>query len=449
MRYKILLAVMMSAGIGVAQEKANALKVDFGGDVRVRYEASNHMPDEKHSQKDHSDYLRLRTRVFGKATYGHLEGVVRVGNEFRYYRAKPKDKGKQRFPDVTYIDNLYLKFSDLWDFVDLKIGRQEMKFGASRIISDGTGGDGSRTNFFDAARMTLKFDNKRTLDAFVTYNTANDWMPTLGHTHDAKSKGTKGYDYDLSGYNHDEFGTGLYYIDKSNKALPWEAYYVFKAELDGSSKDNTSKVIPAGDDSFKTHTVGMRLLPQFTETISGELEVAGQWGDNSLFAIMAYGGLTYAPKWNLKPKFTAAVQYMSGDKDGARGDHAWHAVFNRETGVGDLGAPMFNKYAYYNFLYPHVKVELVPAEHHTLSLQTGPMFAPVREKDGKGGEYGNFRGYYAQVKYSIAVGKYFENAYAKELAIAVLGEYLSKGDYFKDGAQEDAFFARFEVTYKF
>ncbi len=449
MKHSTLLAAMMLAGVGFAQEKTDGPVFDFGGDVRMRYEGSNFMPDEKHGQKDHSDYMRLRTRVFGKATYGDVEGFVRVGNEFRYYRAQPKDKGKQRFPDVTYIDNLYLKFSDLWDFVDLKVGRQEMKFGASRIISDGTGGDGSRTNFFDAARMTFHFDKKRTLDAFVTYNTSDDWMPTLGHTHDAKSKGTQGYDYDLSGYNHDEFGAGLYYSDRSCAMLPWEVYYVFKAELDGSSGDNSSKVIPAGEDTFLTHTVGFRLLPRFTETLSGELEVAAQVGDDSLFAMMAYGGLTYAPKWSMKPKFTAAVQYMSGDEDGARGDSAWHSVFNRETGVGDLVAPMFNKYAYNNFLYPHLKLELVPVEHHKLSMQTGPMFAPVAESDGKGGEYGSFRGYYAQAKYSIALGKYFESSYTQDFAIAFLGEYMSKGSYFKDSAQNDALFARFEVTYKF
>ncbi len=445
MKTSLIISCALITGLALAETK-----VDFGGDIRFRYETSTHMPDDKHRQKDHSDYMRLRTRVWGRARANQWEAYLRIGNEFRYYRAQPSDKGKQRFPDVTYIDNLYLKYTDLYDFIDVTVGRQEMKFGASRIISDGTGGDGSRTTFFDAARLTFKFDNERTLDAFVMYSASDDWMPTLGHTHAAKSKGTKGYDYDLTGYNHDELGAGLYYTDKSCEALPWEAYYVYKVELDGDCPgNNVSKVMPRDADSFATHTAGFRLLPQFTKTLSGELELAGQVGDDSLLAMMAYAGLTYAPKVAMKPKLTLGVQYMSGDEEGARGEHAWHAVFNRETGVGDLVAPMFNTYAYTNFLYPHIKVDLTPIEHHTVSFQTGPMFAPVAENDGKGGEYGTFRGYYAQIKYAIAIGKYFDASYAQNLGISLLGEVLTKGDYFKQDERDTAFFGRFEITYKF
>ena len=426
-----------------ALEKSQPVNFDFGGDLRLRYDGANNMPDEKHGEKGHTDYARVRTRVWGKVTAGKLEGFLRVADEFRYYRSPDKDKGKQRFPDQIFIDNLYLSYKDLFDMVDVKVGRQEMVFGAKRIISDGTGGDGSRSNYFDAIRLTFDFGNKRTLDAFATYMAREDWMPTLGETHDAKSKHTKGYDYDVTGYNHNEYGAGLYYQDRSNKDLGWDAYYVWKVE-DGEH----SKVIAKGD-NFQTHTFGVRLLPRFTKTLSGELEVAGQLGDDSLAAAMAYGGLTYAPDWALKPKFTAAVQYMSGDEEGARGDNAWHPVFNRETGIGELVAPMFNKYAYNNFLYPHLKVDLVPAANQKLAFQTGPMFAPVREDAGNGESYGTFRGYYASLKYTLEVGKMMDYEALKGMALAFTGEYLSKGDYFKDDQDGDALFGRVELSYKF
>ena len=440
----LLSGLPLLAADAVATLNTNeALKVDFGGDLRLRYDASNNMPNEKHGEKAHSDYLRLRTRAWGKAQMGQWEGFIRVADEFRYYRSPEKDMGKQRFPDVIYLDNLYVKYSNLLDFIDVKVGRQEMAFGAKRIISDGTGGDGSRSNYFDAARLTFNFDKQRTLDAFALYVARHDWLPTLGETHDAKSKHTKGYDYENTGYNQTEYGAGLYYTDKSNKQMPWEAYYVWKVE-DGEH----SKVIQGGD-TFQTHTFGTRLLPKFTETLSGEAEVALQLGDDAHVAMMAYGGLTYAPKLALKPKFTAAVTYLSGDSDGARGERAWHAVFNRETGVGELVAPMFNKYAYTNFLYPHLKVDLIPAVHQKLSMQAGPMFAPVREDDGKGGEYGTFRGFYAQAKYSIEVGKYLDSNLMKGLSMAFTGEVLTKGDYFAEDQDETALFGRAELSYKF
>jgi hypothetical protein len=49
-----------------------------------------------------------------------------------------------------YIDNLYLDVKNIRDRVDLRIGRQNIKEGRGRMISDGTGGDGSRTEYFDA-----------------------------------------------------------------------------------------------------------------------------------------------------------------------------------------------------------------------------------------------------------------------------------------------------------
>ncbi len=470
MKKRILFAAAMVASFGWAQDKApdmkvvstdvapvtssevedeSGLKIDFGGEVRVRYETYNYIPSTNHGQSDHMDYLRVRTRLWGKATLGRLEGFLRLGNEFRHYRAQSSEKGNRRFPDVLFIDQLYLKAADVGDFVDIKIGRQEFLFGSKRIFMDLTDGDGSRSNFADGLRLTFKFDHERTLDAFAFYVNRDDWLPTAGHRHDARRKNTKSYDYDLTGYNHDECAAGFHYTDASRKELPWEAYYVVKAELDGDSVANTSKVIPADENSFTTHTVGFRILPKLTETLSGEIEVAGQVGDDSLFAMMAYGGLTYAPKWTFKPKFTAAVQYLSGDKEGGRGDRAWHAVYDRDTFIGEAFGSTFSSYAHHNILYPHLKVILTPAEHHTFSAHTGPLFAPVAELDGNGGEYGHFYGYHLQAKYTLAIGKRFDLDYARGLNAAILGEYLSKGDYYRSDARNDAYFLRLELTYSF
>ncbi len=447
--WTIGMALLMSAWAGAVEAPAPPLEpeatlaVDFGGDLRLRYLLENNLPNDRHGEKGHTDYARVRTRLWGKVTAERLEGFVRVANEFRYYNSREGDQGKQRFPDQLFIDSLYVKASGLFDLFDLKVGRQEMAFGSGRIVNDGTGGDGSRSCYFDAARLTFDFGPKRTLDAFALYMAREDWLPTLGHTHDAKSKGTKSYDYDASGYNHNESGAGLYYQDRSNKALGWDAYYVWKVE-----EGSRSTVIAQGT-RFESHTAGVRLLPKFSETFSGEVELAGQLGDQSLAAMLAYGGLTYAPQIALKPQFTAALYYLSGDKAGGRGNSAWHPVFNRETGIGEAVAPMFNKYAYNNLLYPHLRISLVPAEHHKATLEVGPMFAPTREEDGMGGHYGTFRGAYAQVKYTVALGKLLEAEFLEGMTCSFLGEYLSKGDAFKDGQRGTALLARFEVSYAF
>ncbi len=449
MKNVLLASGLLLSGVLFAQSATEGVQVDFGGEVRMRYEGYNYLPSG-HGQGDHVDYLRVRSRLWGKMTAGDLEGFLRVGNEFRHYRSQSQNKGDRRFPDVWYIDQLYFKVSDLWDLVDMKVGRQEFLFGSGRIFSDLTGGDGSRSNYADGLRLTFNFDQKRTLDAFAFYVNNDDWLPTAGHRHAARVKHTKSYDYNLTGYNHDEAAAGLYYTDASNEELPWEAYYIFKAEYDRKDIANGVDVIPEGENHFLTHTAGVRLLPKFTETVSGELEVAGQLGEDSLVAMMAYGALTYAPKMAWDPKFTAAVYYMSGDKHGARGNRAWHPVFDRDSIIGESFDSTYPNYAHNNILYPHIVLDLTPAEHHRVRAHAGPVFAPVAElKNDNGEQYGHFYGYLVKLRYMIALGKMMKSQYVKDLNLAILGEYMTKGSYYDADERNDAFFLRFELLYRF
>ena len=83
------------------------------------------------------DYCRLRTRPWGRMRVDdQYELYMRLGNEFRAY-----DNNKQLypFPDELYIDNLYVDLDDLWrDRLSVRLGRQDLKYGAGRVIRDGT-----------------------------------------------------------------------------------------------------------------------------------------------------------------------------------------------------------------------------------------------------------------------------------------------------------------------
>ena len=151
-------------------------------------------------------------------------------------------------------------------------------------------------------------------------------------------------------------------------------------------RDGNSKYRKEGR-TAETHTFGIRLLPRFTETLSGEVEVAGQTGSHGLLAGQGYGGLVYAPKAGCKPKFTGACWVLSGDSDGERGEHAWHAVFNRETGLGESIAPMYTKYNYTNLVYSHLAFGCHIGSFSSVKAQVGPMYTAVREDDA-----GTFRG---------------------------------------------------------
>ncbi len=440
---KLQLSLALIALCSLSVLASDTLKVDFGGDLRLRYVGLNNMPKPSHGEGDAEQYFRVRTRLWGRAEVGQLESYLRVTNEFRHYFQRNSSKGKQRFPDVLFIDNLYLNYRDAFDLVDIKLGRQDMSFGAGRHLYEGTPADGSRSLFFDAARLTFKFEEERTLDAFALMIPREDWLPTAGHRRGAKSSGSTRSDYDLTGYNQNEWGAGLYYTDNSVKEFPWEAYYIFKLE-----EGKHSRVLVDGE-SFTSHTVGMRLVPKFTETLSGELELAAQVGDDDLFAQMAYAGLTYTPQVTCKPRLTAAVLYLSGDREGPRGDNAWHTLFSRGTPYGDIPGAMYSTYDYTNLLYPHLQLDIQPRANQSLRVQAGPMFAPVSEADGSGGTYGNYRGFYAFAKYTVELGNYFESRSLRGLKTSLLVEYLIKGDAFRNDQDDDAVYVCAELSYKF
>ncbi len=431
---KLTLMAVFAAPIALA-EPTNVI-VKAGADVRLRYDSTGNLPTTSRGESGYSDYARVRVRPWISVGNGDFGIYARVADEFRHYRKPESNSSKQRWPDVLFIDNLYFTANNLWDALDLKVGRQDMAFGSKRIISDGTGGDGSRSAYFDAVRLTWHADEARTLDAFVLYQTKKDWMPTLGKEH---ANGKDPQAYDTTGYWQDEFGAGLYWQDRTSKDFGYDAYYIVKSE----NRNRDSKYRKEGDRA-DTHTLGVRLLPRFTETLSGEFEFAGQTGSNGLLAGQAYGGLTYAPKVGAKPKFTGACWILSGDSQGERGEHAWHAVFNRETGLGESIAPMYTKYDYTNLVYPHLAFSCNVGDFSSLKAQVGPMFTAVKEENAE-----SFRGTYAQIKYEIKPAKLFGVDLLRGGKVALQGEYFGKGDYFKEGSDNAAFFGRVEVAWNF
>ena len=440
-KIKLIPVFALAASAAFAESDAastnSSFKVDVGADVRLRYDVTDNLPTSSRGESGDSNYARVRIRPWIKFAYDDFGLFLRLADEFRHYERPDSNSSKQRWPDVAFIDNLYLSANNLFDCLDVKFGRQDMSFGSKRILSDGTGGDGSRSAYFDALRLTWHADDKRTLDAFAFYQARKDWMPTLGKEHE---NGKEPHAYDTTGYDQDEFGGGLYWQDRANKDFGYDIYYVGKGEY----RNADSKYYKEGP-LVETHTVGFRLLPQFTETLSGELEMAGQIGSHNLLAGQAYGGLTYAPKLDFKPKFTGAVWALSGDSDGERGEHAWHAVFNRETGLGESIAPMYTKYDYTNLIYPHVAFTCNVASFSSLKAQVGPLFTAVKEDEADG----QYRGAYVQVKYEIKLAKLTGVDLLHGGKLSFQGEYFGKGDYFDKGSNDPAFFTRVELAWNF
>lgn len=413
---------------------AAAGEITGGFDVRFRYEFKDGWPDKGTSKVNpaYEDYYRMRTRVWGRAALGDdAAAFLRLSNEFRDYRNSDNSKHKNEFPDELFIDSLYLDASLLDERVAVRAGRQDIKEGAGRLISDGTPGDGSRSQFFDAIVAKVRMLEKSRVDLMAIWNRhRDDW--TLGNPHDAYdlTKIKSGEPYSRM----DEKGLAAYFHYHEIQDFPMEFYWIWKQEERFYDK-------AARYPGRNFHTLGTRLVPRFSDRLSAELETAVQLGrvdgqsgmeGRDIAAWMAYTGVTYSERDVFcKPELTGALLYLSGDKDSyyqtADGstDTGWNPVFNRSSWFSETGAGMYDSYRWSNLFYPHLAAALEPRDRHTVNMQCGPMFA--NEKDN--GASGHYRGLFAQLRYDFPLlGAVFGGR--GNLKGAVVGEALVYGDYY-------------------
>lgn len=426
----------------VKQEKGG-LKLDGGADLRFRDELKHELPGTGLAAKKFENMLRLRSRVWGSASYKDYILYGRVANEFRVYTAKSgKNKAGMStydFPDELYIDNLYFDAKNLDDDrLDLRVGRQELKYGDGRIISDGSAADGSRSSYFNAVKATFHVTEKTTFDAFGIYMPKEDEFTAGPYD---RPMGTINTTY----ADNEESGAGFYLNVGEMKEFPFEVYYVWKDE---THSHNIGKREYGRD----FHTFGTRLLPKFTEQVSGEVELAVQTGETDdgrdIFGYMGYGGLTYviAPDSPFKPFLTPAVLYLSGDdKPNSGDDNNWNAVFNRTTWFSVLLSDQYKNYRWANLVYPHLAGGVTVLKNQKVKLHTGPVFT-VEDDQPSNGTDGTYKGYLTYARYEAPLSKGFLGK-RSDLSHAVQLEVFEPGDYYE--TDETAVFLRYEVNAKF
>jgi len=434
----------------------STLRWDGGADLRLQEEMYDDIPGMLDG--DYHNYFRVRSRVWGQVENDDFRLFLRVGNEF-FHTLKPTHNHNYQFPDELYVDNLYLDLNNLfWDRVNLRVGRQDFLgaqgpiYGAGRVLCDGTPGDNSRSVFMDAIKATIILDEKNTLDLLGIYNSAENYLST-GHSHDPNGATWKYRPVTMLQFppptdEMDEYGGGLYFKSREFNEVPFDVYYLFKRE--------TEARLPSGAHltGRNTHTLGLRVNPRFSDTLSAELEAAAQAGqkDNGAdcYGAMAYGGLTYAPNVSdkVKPYLTGACYYLSGDKNrGAEeDDSSWNPLWGRWPQISELYVYNFMYGAGYwsNLLYPHLQAGATVGPAHRVSASTGPLMAAV--EDDLGGGNGSNYGWLGTLRYDFLI---FKGLFGKRGDIFghVVGEVLDPGDYYAN--DETAYFVRWELSFQY
>ncbi|MCL1920862.1 MAG: alginate export family protein [Kiritimatiellaeota bacterium] len=463
------------------QEEKSPLSLNGGLDVRLRYDWYDNLPNgngSRNGQVSHPyvDYMRLRTRLWGSAYYGDVGIYARLADEFREYRNYKPSHNYNTFPDQLFVDNLYLDVNNLFDLVSIRIGRQDMKYGAGRVIADGTPADGSRSAYFDAVKMSFKVTDKTTGDLFASYTKDTDKFFTVGDA-DGSQYNITSYDGATGGADRiddlEEWGLGTYWTMKEIDSVPMEFYLIYKGESRWykGGKDAGNK-IPGRNYA----TAGIRVTPKFTGDLKGDFEAAYQFGrtdsDSSrnidaqdINAFMLYGGLTYTANSldALKPYGTLAMLYLSGDDKHSAYDHTggpkkgatgWNPVYGRYTYIGELPVKMYgSSYRWSNLLWPHAEAGFqfnVFDRKNAIKIQTGPMFADKDDRSGAPADNDSlYRGWYTQASYECTFVKEIVNKRGS-IKGRLLAEHMTYGDYYYQSDRPDnGYFLRAEIAMTF
>ncbi len=442
--------VALMAGAGTEGEvESSAWRATWGGDLRIRQEIFDNIPiiadPPAVTRGGKNNYFRIRPRLWGSLAWEEFTLAGRLANEFRHY-IDPDAPSPWDWPDEIVVDQLYFDAKGLLDGkLDLRLGRQDLIYGAGRLILEGTPKDGSRTIFMDAIKLSLHLDEHNSIDLLGIYNKPEARLE-IGH-----------YDRDNTGFDkyHNkmrESGGGLYARLLRNTSMPTELYFLVKDESRWDSFGG-EPLAPVRNPGRRTQTLGARLLPRVNDHLSFEFEGAWQFGTTDdyrdISACMAYGGATVTLPFEVAdgaaPKVTTALYYLSGDDPETEKEEGWNPLWARFIQFSELYIYAWDaeKAGYYsNLVYPHVAASLACDKFHQIKVTAGLLYAD--EKDGPGG--GARRGNFFTARYDFPLGKGLLHR-EDRLVGHLVGELLDPGSYYN--VNQNSWFARWELSYSF
>ena len=438
-----------------SQEPAG-IPFKMGGDVRLRQTFFDNVPYYRDKYFAETDFLRLRTRLWAEAQpWEDVSIRGRVGNEFRYYFS-PADTTSYRFPDEIFVDQLYVDVKKIYDGkLDLRIGRQDMRYGTGKIIANGTPKSSGRTEYFDAVRATWKGVENTEIDFIGIYDRATN--PLVINPQGRDLIGYPAWRTDMT-----ETGIGIYIKNRSLPYLPFEVYNIYKREssweFDGDRSTNVGRVQVYDPETnlvrvptLQYNTFGTRLMPKFTDTLEGSFEVAyqtGHYDDGTpktgymADAVLKWK-MPFLKKW--EPVLGTGWYYTSGSDPNKEKEEGWDSPFARWAGYSVIYRTALSyegggRWSNVNMYYADLAVS--PFAWLKSSILVGYLLAPVRDGDGEG----NDRGWLvsAQANFALAKGLLMKK---DNLTAALRFEMLKPGDYYID--KTIAYYARWELVYTF
>jgi len=410
-----------------AEDSLDKLKVGFTERFRfVSWDNSISLADEN---SDSKSFTRHRTSAMLQWNPNRdIEFGLKITNEFRNY-LNPKNIDFEMHELI--FDQLYFKWKNPGKLpLIFTIGRQNIILGEGFVVMDGHPLDGSRSIYFNAARVDFNWGNKNTLTAFFTYQPETDnILPVINNQDQALIESP-------------EKGLGLYYSGKIKKTAI-EAYFIRK-DTDESNAHPTASGINA---------LGTRISHSLTTHLTITAEGAYQWGNhkpligekNNHKACGGYFHFDYLFKESLPllRKLTVGGIYLSGDDPESRDIEGWDPLFSRWPKWSEsyiytqIKENSVGYWSNLNSLYVSLLMDVTQpvnlrlSWHHLTANELSPGAFP--------GGTGKPRGNLLINKLVFRINKYFTGHF--------LWEYFNPGTFYFDGA-DSAHWLRFELLFK-
>lgn len=433
---RIFRALLLSVPVTLALATvSNAeTKFDYGADFRLRYEYWKGNFDMSTLGLDDENYLRLKVSLWSRVQLNkNASAYLKLTTEPKCYISSSSSDNKDLEQDEVFFESLYVDVRDAAGIpLDLRIGRQELRYGDGFLIADGTPVSADRTKYFNAARATWKITENNSLDLVYIYNTMTDQLlPVL---HPAKSGRLYKYNQRILN-SSDEEAFVIYGKNRIGDNLTIEPYYIYKQEERINAKTPTLFLNTIGTRAvydFRPWELKAEYAHQFGEYDGGRKRIAD---GGSIFIRRSLENLPWAPD------IEAGYVYLSGDDAGSDANEGWDPLFSRykwmsalykyaysrETGIGsywsNLGLYRFDMS--FNFT-PSTRLSL--AYNYLTAIEktrvTGPN-APMFSNSGKE------RGHLQQTVLS--------HKFDKRLGSLLTMEYFVPGNFYRDSAK-DAFY---------
>jgi hypothetical protein len=420
--FSLLLCAALSA-----DDEANRSSFKLSFSERLRLETWDNAIGFDSSLADENTYTRTRSSLAAEwKPFDSLVLVCKITNEFRYYFA-PNDR--EFTIHEFFFDQLYLRAVNPFGIpASLTLGRQDMRFGEGFVVMDGGPLDGSRSAYFNGARLDYQINPQNTLSMFYVYQPSTDRMLPVINEQEQKmvEQPEEGYSFYFSG---------------SLGSLKYEPYYIHKNIYETATIKEESSI----------ETLGLRAIIPLTGGLEFTGEAASQWGakgDNDREAFGGYFHLDYktGESFPLPELITLGGIYLTGDDQDTPEWEAWDPLFSRWPKWSESLIYAFikeSKVAYwsnFNSLYASLRIPLWMDTNLNLTYHFLGADEPAPSGNSFPGGSGTDRG-------SLLIAR-LNFKLLPELSGHIVWEHLTPGDFYSAGADGYNWF-RMELFFQY